>query len=148
MVLAKPTEGYSVHRKFFYSIKDSTDRLRAPSDRRKASVKRRWAPLTKKMFFFYRRRANLTGKDHSDTRRAPPGPPVRKFQWMATSSCWQNRRQMLSRRYLTELPPPLVWPMNDIPDTINAGNASILISPGPNLTILVILVGTDTSVKF
>ena len=49
---------------------------------------------------------------------------------------------MLNRRYLIELPPPVVWPINDIPDIINVAKAIILISPGPNLTILV---GTDAS---
>ena len=35
--------------------------------------------------------------------------------------------------------------MNDIPDIINVAMATILISPGLNLTILV---GTDTFVEF
>ena len=63
---------------------------------------------------------------------------------MATSSRWLNRRQTLNRRYLIELPPPVAWPVNDISDTIDAGKATNLISPGPNVTILV---GTDTFVE-
>ena len=45
---------------------------------------------------------------------------------------------------MIELPPPVAWPVNDISDTIDAGKATNLISPGPNVTILV---GTDTFVE-
>ena len=73
------------------------------------------------------------------------GPPLKKFHWMATSSCWLNRRQMPSRRYLIELSPPVAWPKNGIPDTNNAEKATTLISLGTNLTIPVC---TDTFVEF
>ena len=56
---------------------------------------------------------------HSDNT----GPPLRKFDWIATSSCGPNRRQILNRRYLNDLIPPVSGSTNDAPHTNNAGNA-------------------------
>ena len=45
------------------------------------------------------------------------GPPLRKFHWIVTSSCWFNRRQTSNWRYLSELPPSCYCrPMNDTTD--------------------------------
>ena len=52
------------------------------------------------------------------------GPPLRKFDWMATSSCGPNRRQILNRRYLNDLVPPVSGSTNDAPHTNNVGNAT------------------------